>query len=51
MTDSRESNIRIGTLVQGKQTAPEYVKQILPYGFESFQITFWQKIGDVDLSR
>ncbi len=51
MPDYSKEDIRIGTLVQGKQTAPEYIRQILPYGFESFQITFWQKIGDVDMDR
>ena len=51
MSTDREPDIRIGTLVQGKQSAPEYMRQILPHGFESVQITFWQRIGDVDLDR
>jgi sugar phosphate isomerase/epimerase len=42
-------NIRIGTLVKGDQTTASYIKQILPHGFESFQISFWKQIGDVDL--
>src|ERR1035437_958807 len=44
--------IRIGTLVNGGPKTADYIRQILPHGFESFSITFWQKIGDgVDLKR
>lgn len=43
-------DIRIGTLVQGANAAP-YIEQILPHGFESFQINFWESIGDVDLKE
>lgn len=48
--------IRIGTLVSGNPaagnpTAAGYIKQILPHGFESFSITFWQKLGEADLAR
>ncbi len=42
--------IRIGTLVNASSGAP-YIKQILPHGFESFSLTFWQKIGDVDVKK
>lgn len=44
--------IRIGTLAgKGAQTA-EYIRQILPHGFESFQINFWKNIpADVDLKQ
>lgn len=28
-----------------------YLKQILPHGFESFEMTLWQYIGDIDLER
>jgi sugar phosphate isomerase/epimerase len=42
-------DIRIGTLVPLNDKAPSYIRQILPHGFESFSLTFWQKIGDVDL--
>tara|TARA_R100000027_G_scaffold35774_2_gene26276 strand:- start:2300 stop:3202 length:903 start_codon:yes stop_codon:yes gene_type:complete len=46
-----EHDIRIGTLAgQGSRT-PEYISQILPHGFESFQINFWQTLGDVDLEK
>ncbi len=42
--------IRIGTLVDGKGKDPaNYIRQILPHGFESFSLTFWQTLGDVDL--
>jgi sugar phosphate isomerase/epimerase len=44
-------DIRIGTLVNGNPSAPDYIRQIKPYGFESFSITFWQKIGDVNLKE
>ncbi len=44
-----EQAIRIGTLVNGGPKAPEYIRQILPHGFESFSITFWQQIGDTNL--
>ena len=43
-------DIRIGTLVKGHQEAPEkYIAQILPYGFESFSLTFWATTGNKDL--
>ncbi len=37
--------IRIGTLVGAGAKAPEFIKQILPYGFESFSLTHWQNLG------
>jgi sugar phosphate isomerase/epimerase len=41
----------MGTLVGGnKGAAPGYLKQILPHGFESFSITFWQVV-DTDLKK
>lgn len=48
--------IRIGTMVQGNpaKDAPSvasYLEQILPHGFESISLTFWQTIGDVDLQQ
>ncbi len=39
-------NIRIGTLVGGSLTSGEYIRQILPHGFESFGITWWQQFKD-----
>jgi sugar phosphate isomerase/epimerase len=45
-------DIRIGTLVKGNGPDPaNYIKQILPYGFESFQLFYWQTLGDTDLPR
>lgn len=47
-----EEKIRVGTLVSagedGTKTA-DYIGQILPHGFESFSITFWQTLGRTDL--
>ncbi len=44
-------DIRIGTLVSGSNNPAEYIRQILPHGFESFQLTFWQTLGDTNLAR
>ncbi|HEX2949879.1 MAG TPA: sugar phosphate isomerase/epimerase [Armatimonadota bacterium] len=46
-----DKSIRIGTLVHGGPGTAKYIKQILPYGFESFSITFWQTLGGVDLAQ
>src|SRR5947208_15473821 len=44
--------IKIGTLVDAKGANPaHYIRQILPHGFESFQLTFWEARGNVDLKR
>ncbi|BDI33208.1 sugar phosphate isomerase [Capsulimonas corticalis] len=49
---TQELDIRIGTLVGGNGDDPAgYIRQIAPYGFESFSITFWQTLGGVDLAR
>ena len=44
-------DIRIGTLVKGDIDTAGYIRQILPHGFESFSITFWQTNKDVDFPR
>ena len=44
-----KENIRIGTLVKGQTGVEEYIRQILPHGFESFSIMFWQTLGGADL--
>lgn len=44
-------NIKIGTLVNGGEKAASYISQILPYGFETFSLTFWETIGDTNLSE
>jgi sugar phosphate isomerase/epimerase len=46
-----EDTIRIGTLVSGGPKTADYIRQILPHGFESFSITFWQTLGNTDLKR
>ncbi len=48
MSHEMFQSIRIGTLVQA-DNAVDTVRAILPHGFESFQITFGQRIGDIDL--
>lgn len=46
-----KKDIRIGTLAgKGVHTA-EYIKELIPLGFESFQINFWQQLGEVDLEK
>ena len=47
----QNEKIRIGTLVNGGAGTASYIRQILPHGFESFQITFWQTLGDTDLKK
>jgi sugar phosphate isomerase/epimerase len=53
MATSRENHqdIRIGTLVGAGMKAPEYIQQILPHGFESFSLTFWQTTVGVDWKK
>jgi len=46
-----EDMIRIGTLVNGGEKTADYIRQILPHGFESFSITFWQTLGKTNLKR
>ncbi len=48
---SHALDIRIGTLVNGGPNTASVIKQIKPYGFESFSITFWQTLGGTDLKR
>lgn len=44
------SDIRIGTLVSA-DSAPSVISQILPHGFESFSLTFWQNIDIEDWAQ
>ncbi len=48
-----EEKIRIGTLVNAGENLIPYLKEILPYGFESFSITFgWGRWpGQFDLAQ
>lgn len=50
MKNLEKEAIRIGTLASGNNGV-NYLKQILPHGFESFSITFWQTLGDTDLTK
>lgn len=49
--DLSKEHIRIGTLVKGQPGIEEYLRQILPYGFESFSIMFWQTLGGANLEE
>lgn len=49
--ENREHDIRIGTLVGAGMKAPAYIRQILPHGFESFGLTFWQTTQGVEWER
>ncbi|HKJ86792.1 MAG TPA: sugar phosphate isomerase/epimerase, partial [Spirochaetia bacterium] len=44
------TDIRIGTLVNGNKSSAEYIRQILPHGFESFSLTFWKTNKEFDLA-
>ncbi len=44
-------DIRIGTLVNGGPNTASYIQQILPHGFESFSITFWEGLKGADLKK
>ncbi len=50
MSRINHQDIRIGTLA-GLGNGADYIKQILPHGFESFQLTAWEKLGDIDLAQ
>ncbi len=50
-SDLSKEAIRIGTLVRGKSGIEDYIRQLLPHGFESFSIMFWQTLGDTDLTE
>ena len=45
-------DVRIGTMVRAGAPSPaDYVRQILPHGFESIQLFFWQTLGATDIER
>jgi sugar phosphate isomerase/epimerase len=50
MSVINHQDIRIGTLAGMKEGA-DYLRQILPHGFESFQLTLWQYIAEVKLEE
>jgi hypothetical protein len=43
-------DIRIGTLVPARDRNTEVIRQLLPHGLETFQISFGRSVGDADLS-
>jgi len=47
--------IRIGTMVRSSDLTEariaDYIRQIVPHDFESFELDFWQTIGAIDLER
>ncbi len=45
------NDILIGTLVKAENNAAQYIRRILPHGFESFEIVFPNHLGDIDLKR
>lgn len=51
MTNPLTQDIRLGTMVNGGPNTVSYIQQILPHGFESFAISFWQTLGGTDLKR
>ena len=47
MTD--HDDIRIGTLVPAHDRTADVIAQLLPHGFESFQLSFGRSLGDANL--
>jgi len=45
-----QEKIRIGTMV-GTSGTKAFIEEVLPYGFESFQISFGPSVGKTDLKR
>ena len=50
-TDTPEIDIRIGTLVRSGMYSQDYIRQILPHGFESFSLVFWQSCEDINFRK
>jgi hypothetical protein len=42
-------DVRIGTLVPNGN--PEYLKQVVVHGFESFELNWWKYVGDLNLKK
>jgi len=47
---SHHRDLRLGTLVRGGEAATA-IAGLLPHGFESFQVFFWQDLGGAELPR
>jgi sugar phosphate isomerase/epimerase len=43
-------DIRIGTLVPAHDRTAEVIRQLLPHGFESFQVSFGRSVGAADVA-
>jgi sugar phosphate isomerase/epimerase len=50
MSSVNHQDIRIGTMA-GMDLGPSYLAQMLPHGFECFELTLWQYKGKVDLAE
>lgn len=50
MSRENHQDIRIGTMA-GMDKGASYLKQILPHGFESFELTCWQYLPEIDLDE
>jgi sugar phosphate isomerase/epimerase len=44
-------DIRLGTLVPAHDRTAEVVRQLLPHGFETFQVSFGRGVGDAPVQR
>jgi sugar phosphate isomerase/epimerase len=44
-------DIRLGTLVPAHDRTAEVVRQLLPHGFETFQVSFGRGVGDAPVER
>ena len=51
ITVTTHDDILIGTLVKVENRPVEYIRRILPHGFESFELVFPKHLGDIDLKR
>jgi len=43
-------DIRIGTIVPAHERTAEVIRQLLPHGFETFQVSFGLRVGDFDVA-
>ena len=43
--------VRIGTLVNIKPGMTDYIREILPHGFESFSLNAWKNTGELDIAQ
>ncbi len=50
VSHKNHKDIRIGTLAS-VSSGVGYLEQILPHGFESFQLTFWQTLGGINFKK